>query len=98
MENDNDAFDNDVLEITASIEPNGIGGWYIKATNLETGVSADCQSVEAYANFMQESVNLSACSGFKAIWLPSPNAKPEHIQEVRSQLLAHQEMLENMEK
>ena len=83
--------DENILEVTAEILPNGLGGWYIKATYVDTGESMDCQNVEEYSLFIQNASKMDPEKEFKATWLPSEKATREHIEEVRKEMLELEE-------
>ncbi|WP_200763922.1 hypothetical protein [Nitrosophilus alvini] len=86
----------DILVVTASIEPNGLGGWYIKAVNTETDEVRNCNTIQEYSDFLTESVYQTEKENFKAVWLESPNATKEMIEDVRYKLVKFHEDMESM--
>ena len=64
-----------LLTITAEIVSNEGDGFIIKLHNDETDETLSVNSVDEYADYIISSVNSSKCDDFKAVWLPSPNAR-----------------------
>lgn len=75
------------MEITAEILPNGLGGWYIEAVNTENGMKVSCQNFREYSMFMQDANAENPEKEFKVTWLPSEKATKEQIEEVRQEML-----------
>ncbi len=74
-----------LLKIDAEIISIG-NDFIIKIFNHEKKESIEVDNVRDYAQYLIESVNNSLCDDFVANWLPSPNAKREHIDLIGMQL------------
>jgi len=75
-----------LLTITAEIISNLNEGFLIKLYNDETDEATTVTSVDDYADYIISSANNSKCEDFKAVWLPSPNAKRADIDLIGMQL------------
>ncbi len=75
-----------LLTITAEIVSNLNEGFLIKLYNDETDEATSVTDVDAYADYIIQSVNASDREEFKAVWLPSPYAKKEDIDFIGRQL------------
>jgi len=73
---------NTLLTITAEIISNLNEGYLIKLYNDETDEASTVNSVDAYADYIISSANHSKRDDFKAVWLPSPNAKRADIDAI----------------
>ena len=71
-----------LLTITAEIISNLNDGYIIKLYNDETDEATTVTDVDAYADYIIGSVNNSKCADFKAVWVPSPNAKRADIDQI----------------
>jgi len=71
-----------LLTITAEIISNLNDGYIIKLYNDETDEATTVTNVDEYADYIISSVNDSKCADFKAVWLPSPNAKRADIDQI----------------
>jgi hypothetical protein len=71
-----------LLTITAEIISNLNEGYIIKLYNDETDEATTVNSVDEYADYIITSVNNSKQEDFKAVWLPSPNAKRADITQI----------------
>jgi len=71
-----------LLTITAEIISNLNEGYIIKLYNDETDEATTVDNVDAYADYIINAVNHSACDDFKAVWLPSPNARRSDIDQI----------------
>ncbi len=83
-----------LLKIDAQIVSEG-EDFIIKIKNSEKGEMVEVDSVRDYAEYLIESVNSSLCDDFVANWLPSPDAKREHIDLIGMQLGMIQEWMDN---
>ena len=79
---DQDHTKDTLLTITAEIISNLNEGYLIKLYNDETDEATTVESVDAYADYIIASVNSSQRANFKAVWLPSPNAKRADIDQI----------------
>ncbi len=84
----------ELLKIDAKIVSNDDNTFRIKIKNSETEESIDVDSVRDYAEYLIKSVNSSSCDDFVANWLPSPDAKREHIDLIGMQLGMMQEWMD----
>ena len=75
-----------LLTITAEIISNLDEGFLIKLYNDETDEATTVTSVDDYADYIISAANTSKCVDFKAVWLPSPNAKRADIDLIGMQL------------
>jgi hypothetical protein len=71
-----------LLTITAEIISNLNEGYIIKLYNDETDEATTVSNVDEYADYIISSVNNSKCADFKAVWVPSPNAKRADIDQI----------------
>ena len=71
-----------LLTITAEIISNLNEGYIIKLHNDETDEATTVSNVDEYADYIISSVNNSKCADFKAVWVPSPNAKRADIDQI----------------
>ena len=71
-----------LLTITAEIISNLNEGYIIKLYNDETDEATSVTDVDAYADYIINAVNNSQRDDFKAVWLPSPNAKRADIDQI----------------
>ena len=71
-----------LLTITAEIISNLNEGYIIKLYNDETDEATTVNNVDEYADYIISSVNNSKCADFKAVWVPSPNAKRADIDQI----------------
>ena len=85
----------DILIVEAEIVPDGLGGWFIEATNKETGEKRVCKSIEEYSAFLNEAVYSTQKENFQAVWLESPKATPAMIAEVRKELMEYYKQMES---
>ena len=81
MENQEKTKDT-LLSITAEIISTHNKGYTIKLYNDETDETTEVNSVNEYADYIINSVNNSKCKDFKAVWLPSPNARRSDIDQI----------------
>jgi len=77
-----DKTEGTLLTITAEIISNLNEGFLIKLYNDETDEATTVTSVDEYADYIISAANNSKCEDFKAIWLPSPNAKRADIDQI----------------
>ena len=75
-----------LLTVTAEIISNLDEGFLIKLYNDETDEATTVTSVDDYADYIINAANTSKCADFKAVWLPSPNAKRADIDLIGMQL------------
>jgi len=71
-----------LLTVTAEIISNLNEGYIIKLYNDETDEATTVTNVDEYADYIIRSVNNSKCADFKAVWVPSPNAKRADITQI----------------
>ena len=71
-----------LLTITAEIISNLNQGYIIKLYNDETDEATTVSDVDAYADYIINAVNNSQREDFKAVWVPSPNAKRADIDQI----------------
>jgi len=71
-----------LLTITAEVISNLDDGYLIKLYNDETDEATSVTNVDAYADYIISAVNSSQRDDFKAVWLPSPNAKRADIDQI----------------
>jgi len=71
-----------LLTVTAEIISNLNEGYLIKLYNDETDEATTVSNVDDYADYIISSANNSKCEDFKAVWLPSPNAKRADIDQI----------------
>ena len=89
-------MDENILIIEAEIVPDGLGGWMIRAKNLETDEEYYCKSIEEFSAFMTDSANTTRKDNFQVVWLESPKATPAMIADVRKKLFEYNEKIEKM--
>ncbi len=77
-----DRTEGTLLTITAEIISNLNDGYIIKLYNDETDEATTVTNVDEYADYIISAVNNSKCEDFKAVWLPSPNARRADIDQI----------------
>jgi len=82
-----------LLKIDAKIISQ-VDDFIIEITNSEKKETIRVNNVRDYAEYLIESVNNSLCDDFAANWLPSPEAKREHIDLIGMQLGMMQEWMD----
>ncbi len=92
---DLDALNRDPEELllTVEIKPTVLGNWVLEVTNTLTEKVNECYSVEALNEFIVALNELNADKQLVIEWLESPEARPEHINEVRMQMMAFEQKL-----
>jgi hypothetical protein len=83
-----------LLRVIAKIISEG-DDFIIEIRNSERDETVRVDSVKDYAKYLIESVNTSKCDDFKVEWLPSPEAKREHIDLIGMQLGMMHQFMEN---
>lgn len=85
----------ETLLITVEIRPNETDeGWYLEVINSITGKTFDCQSLDEMNQNIETLYSLYPERELQVMWLPSHDARPEHIEEVRSQIGAIQKEMD----
>jgi len=85
----------ETLLITVEIQPNEADdGWYLEVINDITGKRFECQTLEEMNENIETLYGLYPERELQVMWLPSHNAKTEHIEEVRSLIGAIQKEMD----
>lgn len=85
----------ETLLITVEIRPKTDDkGWYLEVINTITGKRFDCQTLEEMNERIETLYGLYLERELQVMWLPSHDARPEHIDEVRSLIGAIQKEMD----
>lgn len=72
------------LLITVEIKSNETDdGWFLEVINSITGKVFDCQTLEEMNENIEALYSLYPGYELQVMWLPSHDAKPEHVEEIR---------------
>ncbi len=86
------------LLLTVEIKTTVLGNFVLEVTNTTTEKVIECYSVEELNDFVVALNEINADKQLTIQWLESPDARPEHINEVRMQIMAfEQKIAEEME-
>jgi len=95
-------MDNNIKEtllLTVEIQAAPIGGWYLLLENSITEKEFECKSIEEFNEKLIMLQNLYPQHELLVEWMEAgENVLPEHINDIRQQLIAYEEKLENEEQ
>ena len=85
----------ETLLITIEIKPQETGdGWLLEVINNITGKLINCQTLEEMNENIEMFYGLYPDHELQVMWLPSLDAEPEHIEDVRIKVNAIQKGLD----
>ena len=88
----------ETLLITVEIKPNETdGSWFLEVINSITGKTFNCKTLEEMNENIETLHGLYPDHELQVMWLPSHDASPDHVEEVRALIGALQQRL-NEEK
>lgn len=83
------------LLITVEIKPNETDeGWFLEVINSITGKVFNCRTLEEMNENIETLYGLYPGHELQVMWLPSHDAEPEHIEEVRTLIGAIQKEMD----
>ncbi len=85
----------ETLLITVEIKPNETGdGWFLEVINSITGKTFNCKTLEEMNEKIETLHGLYPDHELQVMWLPSHDASPDHVEEVRTLIDALQRKLD----
>lgn len=85
----------ETLLITVEIMPNEADdGWFLEVVHSITGKVYSCQTLEDMNENIETLYGLYPSRELQVMWLPSHDARPEHIEDVRVKVGALQKELD----
>jgi glutathione peroxidase-family protein len=85
-------MEEETLLITVEIKSNP-QGWLLEVINTITGKTFLCQNLEEMNEQIETLYSLYPDHELQVMWLPSHEAKPEHVEEIRMLIDAIQQQL-----
>lgn len=83
----------DELLLTVEIKTTVLGNFVLEVTNTETEKINECYSVDELNDFVVALNEINADKQLSIEWLESPDARPEHINEVRMQMMVFEQKI-----
>ena len=89
----------ETLLLTVEIKVASLGGWYLLLENAITEKEFECKGIEEFNEKLIMLQGLYPEHELQVDWLEADsNVLPEYINDIRQQLIAYEEKLENEEK